>query len=129
MTESSFMKKKKINRISHNTIVLLVLALAITSVEIYRYIQLEKRPTVVLKAKIEKVYFDPNTGRGYILRGQPCFDCSYSYEGQTYYSKQHFQNKELGVYKEGCYIEVVVNRDHPGVCRWNKKRGVLGYGN
>ena len=82
----------------------------VSCVEIYRFIQLEKRPTVVLKAKIEKVYYDPNTGRGYILRGQPCFDCSYSYEGQTYYSKQHFSKKELGLYKEGDYVEVIVSR-------------------
>lgn len=119
------MKKKKKNRISHNTVIVLILVLMVSCVEIYRFIQLDKRPTVVLKAKIEKVYYDPNTGRGYILRGQPCFDCSYSYEGQTYYSKQHFSKKELDVYKEGCYIEVVVSRDHPDVCRWNKSKGVI----
>lgn len=117
------MKKEK--RISHNTVIVLILVLMVSCVEIYRYIQLEKRPTVVLKAKIEKVYYDPNTGRGYILRGQPCFECSYSYEGQTYYSKQHFSKKELSLYKEGDYVEVIVSRKNPSVCKWNKNRDVI----
>ena len=119
------MKKKEKNRISHNTVIVLILVLMVSCVEIYRFIQLDKRPTVVLKAKIEKVYYDPNTGRGYILKGQPCFECSYSYGGKTYYSKVHIQKKELSVFKEGCYVEVVVNVNHPDVCRWNRERGVI----
>ena len=50
------MKKKKKNRISHNTVIVLILVLMVSCVEIYRFIQLDKRPTVVLKAKIEKVH-------------------------------------------------------------------------
>ena len=119
------MKKTKKRNDNPNLIILLVLVLAVSLLSLYRYWQLDKNQTIIVVARIVDVYHDPNTGRGFLYKGQPAFVCEYTYEGKKYTATQHFQENQWEKINVGDCVEMEISTSHPRTCRWIKKEGVF----
>lgn len=110
---------------NHNLFILIALALTIVGVSFYHYWLLDMNQTTFVVAKIVKVFHDPNTGRGYWMKGQPAFVCEYTYKEKNYSSTQHFQEKQWDEISIGDCVELEISLRHPRTCRWNKNKGVF----
>ena len=118
-------KMKKQKKDNHNLYILIALVLIIAGSSSYRYWLLDVNQTSFVVAKIVRVFHDPNTGRGYWMKGQPAFICEYTYEGKRYSSTQHFQEKQWDEINIGDCVELEISVRHPRTCRWNKNKGVF----
>ncbi len=119
------MKKTRNKKNNHNLYIFIALVLIIVGGSSYRYWLLDVNQTTFVIARIVRVFHDPNTGRGYWMKGQPAFVCEYTYEEKNYSSTQHFQEEQWDEINIGDCVELEISLHHPRTCRWNKTKGVF----